>query len=170
MKKVTHALSVVALSLLAFSQPSVAREFVDIYTQCGLGAMIAPTNGGVAAITNVTWDSGTTAISSTSVRQIPARGKAKTAAFIHESYGHIEKDLARGSGSHLDALLTLSGCRTEARGAISAALRKDFSTVAAKPDYSRQSRYEQANSLYNILHARIGASFSQFLLSSLICL
>lgn len=161
MKKVTHALSIVALSLLAFSQPSVAREFVDIYTQCGLGAMIAPTNGGVAAITNVTWDSGTTAISSNiSSPDTCKGGKAKTAAFIHESYGHIEKDLARGSGSHLDALLTLSGCRTETRGAISAALRKDFSTVAAKPDYSRQSRYEQANSLYNILHARIGASFS----------
>lgn len=161
MKKIINALSVVVLSVLAFSQPSMAREFVDIYTQCGLGAMIAPTNGGVAAITNVTWDSGTTAISSNiSSPDTCKGGKAKTAAFIHESYGHIEKNLASGNGSHLDALLTLSGCRTEARPAITAALRNDFSKVVAKTGYSRQSRYEQASGLYDLLQFRISTSFA----------
>ena len=52
-------------SLLVFSSMSFAdREFADIYTECGLGAMIAPNNEAVAAVTNVTWDLGTTAISS----------------------------------------------------------------------------------------------------------
>lgn len=161
MKKIINALSVVVLSMLAFSQPSMARDFADIYTQCGLGAMIAPKSDAVAAVTNVTWDSGTTAISSNiSSPDSCQGGKPKTAAFILESYGQIEKDLARGSGSHLEALLTLSGCRTEARSAISAELRKDFSAVVAKSGYSRQSRYDQANGLYNMLHARIGTSFS----------
>lgn len=40
------------------------RAFADIYTECGLGTMIAPKNAAVAAVTNVTWDLGTTAISS----------------------------------------------------------------------------------------------------------
>lgn len=161
MKKVSNALSVATLILLVFSQPSMARDFADIYTQCGLGAMIAPKSDAVAAVTNVTWDSGTTAISSNiSSPDSCQGGKPKTAAFILDSYGQIEKDLARGSGSHLDALLTLSGCRTEARTAISAALRSDFSKVVAKPGYSRQSRFEQAGSLYNLLHTRIGASFT----------
>ena len=161
MKKITSALFATVLSVLAFSQPSMARDFGDIYSQCGLGAMIAPKSEGVAAVTNVIWDSGTTAISSNiSSPDTCQGGKAKTAAFIHESYGHIEKNLASGNGSHLDALLTLSGCRTEARPAITTALRSDFSKVVAKAGYSRQSRYEQASGLYNLLQHRITASFA----------
>ncbi len=52
---------VIALTLSLTAAPQViAREFADIYTECGLGAMIAPKNPTVAAITNVTWDLGTT--------------------------------------------------------------------------------------------------------------
>ncbi len=57
-------LSVLAFTLTAllmFSQPVSAREFADIFTECGIGAMIAPNNEAVAAVTNVTWDCGTTA-------------------------------------------------------------------------------------------------------------
>lgn len=148
------------LFALMLSQPSMAREFAEIYTDCGLGAMIAPKSDAVAAVTNVTWDSGTTAITSDmSSPDTCQGGKQKTAAFIHESYEHIEKDIARGSGGYLDTLLAFSGCQASARPAITKALRGDFSKLVADPAYSGMSRYKQANALYDLYHARI-ANFS----------
>src|SRR2546423_1492077 len=70
-----------AAALMAVAGQASAREFADIYTDCGLGAVIAPHNGAVAAGTNVTWDLGTTALSS---HARPARrckgGQPKSAA------------------------------------------------------------------------------------------
>ena len=66
--------------------PVQARDFADIYTECGLGAMIAPNNGTVAAVTNVTWDLGTTAVSSNvSSEDSCSGGKKKTAAYIFQA-------------------------------------------------------------------------------------
>ena len=148
MKKVTHALSVVALSLLAFSQPSVAREFVDIYTQCGLGAMIAPTNGGVAANQRYgLWNHGDQFnISSPDT----CKGRQDRRFYPRILWAHR----GSGEGKRQSSRCTshLVSCRTEARGAISAALRKDFPRWRPSRLFA-QSRYEQANSLYNILHA-----------------
>ena len=80
------------LVLAAFTQPVMARDFADIYTECGLGAMIAPKNEAVAAITNVTWDYGTTAISSNiSSPDTCKGGQGKMASFIHDSYESLEK-------------------------------------------------------------------------------
>lgn len=149
-------LSAVILSAITVSQPSIAREFADIYTECGLGAMIAPKNETVAAITNVTWDLGTTAISSNvSSPDTCQGGNKKAAAFIYDAYEHIEKDLARGSGTYLDTLLALSGCQAGARPAITSALRADFSNVVANPGYAGMARYDQASGLYDIYQNRI---------------
>ncbi len=154
-------LSVIALVAAALSQPGHAREFAEIYTQCGLGAIIAPKTEGVAAVTNVTWDLGTTAISSNvSSPDTCQGGKAKTAAFMHDAYAYIEKNLATGNGPYLDTLLALSGCEAAARPAIVGALRSDFSKIVADPGYSSQTRYEHANGLYNIFYRRIGTDFA----------
>lgn len=97
--RVATVVAVVAFGLLVNSQTSMSREFADIYTDCGLGAMIAPKTPGVAAVTNVTWDLGTTAVSSNiSSPDACVGGKEKTAAFIHDSYSSLEEDLAKGDG------------------------------------------------------------------------
>jgi hypothetical protein len=122
-----------------------AREFADIYTDCGLGAMIAPTNGAVAAVTNVTWDLGTTAISSNATSADTCNGgKAKTAAFLFQQYGQLENDLAQGEGKHLAALMTIAGCRADA----AQTLRASLAASVASPDYAMKTRYEQAQGLY----------------------
>lgn len=67
MKALMFATVVCLGGMMATTMPAQAksnRTFGQIYTQCGLGAMIAPHTPVVAAITNVTWDLGTTAISS----------------------------------------------------------------------------------------------------------
>ena len=72
-----------AASLL-LAQAAGAREFADIYTDCGLGALIAPRTPAVAAVTNVTFDLGTTAIiSNVSSPETCQGGKALAAAFIN---------------------------------------------------------------------------------------
>ncbi|HEX6704295.1 MAG TPA: DUF3015 family protein [Albitalea sp.] len=123
-----------------------AREFADIYTECGLGAMIAPNNSAVAAVTNVTWDLGTTAISSNASSADSCKGgKPKTAAFIFQQYAQIEQDLAQGEGKHLTALMTIAGCEPQA----AQTLRAKFAGSVASPAYATQTRYERAETLFN---------------------
>ena len=103
------------------------REFAEIYTQCGLGALIAPRSDAVAAVTNVTWDSGTTAISSDSSSPESCKGgKEKAAAFIFDAYPSLESDLAAGSGEHLMTLVKIAGCQPAVELDVAASLRSDF--------------------------------------------
>ncbi len=102
MRKAIRMFALGLLSAVTLTQPAMAREFADIYTECGLGAMIAPRNEAVAAVTNVTWDLGTTAVSSNvSSPDSCSGGKQKAAAFIHDAYASLKTDLASGYGAHL---------------------------------------------------------------------
>ena len=156
MSKVMRFTVLGALAFLVYVQPAMAREFADIYTECGLGAMIAPRNTAVAAVTNVTWDSGTTAISSNITSPDTCNGgQPKTAAFIHNSYKSIESDLASGSGTYLDTLASLSGCPSQDQSKLKAALRQDFAKAVAEPGYSNKSSFEKAELLYNLLYKNV---------------
>jgi len=151
----------IASLAVALSTVAEAREFAEIYTECGIGAIIAPNTPVVAAITNVTWDLGTTAISSNMTSpETCAGGKAKTAAFIHDSYASLEKDLARGSGEYLDTLMVMAGCDEETRQAFSIALRNDFGSSIATDNYTSQTRFEKAENLYNLVYKQIEGQFS----------
>lgn len=158
------ASAALAVSLLCgVSQQAAARDFFGIYTDCGLGAMIAPQNPVIAAITNVTWDWGTTAISSNiSSADTCKGGKAKTAALMIESYPSLERDIARGEGAHLSTLMAMAGCPTSAHAEVAQAVRTDFAaTLEARPDLSEQGRYEQARSLHDNFYQRLDRDFSQ---------
>lgn len=158
--RMMKAMFAVLLGICAVNE-AVAREFADIYTECGLGSLIAPSNTAVAAVTNVTWDSGTTAISSNiSSPDTCKGGQAKKAAFIHETYPQLERDLARGHGKHLDTLLSIAGCNVSVRENVGLALRSDFAKLIAEPGYSTRNRYEQSKGLYERLNARIGSDFA----------
>jgi hypothetical protein len=156
-------LMVVALVSMVFlaSAQAEEREFADIYTDCGLGAIIAPKNDAVAAVTNVTWDSGTTAISSHASSEGACKGgKAESMAFIFDTYPSLEIDLAQGAGEHLTSLLTIAGCANGAHSDIAASLRGDFGDLLSDPRYSSQSPYQQAEGLANAFSSRITADFA----------
>ncbi|MBT3387567.1 MAG: DUF3015 family protein [Desulfobacula sp.] len=153
MSKIIKVLTISAMGLFLFSQMGLAREFADIYTECGIGAMIAPRNTAVAAVTNVTWDSGTTAISSNiSCPDSCNGGQEKVASFIYESYESIEKDLAKGNGNYLDNLLALTGYDAQAKKEFIIALRSDFKNIVADPSYTDKSHFEKAEGLYNLVY------------------
>lgn len=90
------------------------RDIGRIYTECGLGGAIAPTSDVVAAITNITFDLGTTAISSNLSSPASCSGgkEVKTAALIINNTAAIEKEAAAGEGETLAALEAVSGCST----------------------------------------------------------
>lgn len=159
------AMRVSALALLGavvLAQPAMAREFADIYTECGLGALIAPKNEAVAAVTNVTWDLGTTAISSNiSSPQTCTGGQPRTAAFIYDSYQSLETDLASGSGTHLDTLMTLVGYESQVQQDLTKTVRADFAKMVADPRYTEQSRFEQAQALYDLLYKHVGSDLAR---------
>ena len=145
---------VASMSLSSLS----AREFADIYTECGLGAIIAPRNAAVAAVTNVTWDLGTTAITSNiSSPDSCQGGKAKTAAFIFQSYDHLEKEIAMGNGDYLDTMMMLSGTEQKNQAKLNQDLRQDFGKFVASQEFSSLSKNEKAETLYNLLYKNIQA-------------
>ena len=142
---------------LALTQIGMAREFAEIYTDCGIGGMIAPRSDAVAAVTNVTWDLGTTAISSNiSSPDSCSGGQAEKAAFIHDSYDALELDLASGHGTYLDALAALAGHEGQAQQRFITAVRAGFAKLVAAPDYHEQNRFAKATALYNLVNQQSG--------------
>ncbi len=138
---------------LALTQTASAREFADIYIDCGLGAVIAPRTPIVAAITNVTWDLGTTAVSSNiSSPETCSGGQARMAAFVHDAYESLEVELAAGEGKYLDSLTALAGVEQEEKTAFVKDIRKQFAHSVAAADYTQQTLFTKAENLYNILH------------------
>ncbi len=130
------------------------RDFGQIYTQCGLGGLIAQgiddkgTADVIAAVTNVTWDLGTTAISSNiSSPETCARSDAKTAALIIKSYPMLERDLAAGNGKYLDALKQSAALSDEQVNKV----RNKFGQLVSSSQYERMSRTEKARALYKIV-------------------
>ena len=143
-----------ACAALALTQDAEARDFADIYTDCGLGALIAPNNEAVAAVTNVTWDLGTTAISSNASSPDTCNGGgAKSAALIYRTYPELERDIANGQGEHLDALVAL--LRVEAADEFVATLRPALAELVAADGYTESTREAKAAALYDAVQAAI---------------
>lgn len=139
--------------MLALPQIGMAREFAEIYTDCGIGGMIAPRSDAVAAVTNVTWDLGTTAISSNITSpDTCSGGQAEQAAFIHDSYDALEVDLASGHGAYLDALVALAGHEGQTQERFVTAVRSGFAKLVAAPGYPEQNRFAKAEALYNLIN------------------
>ncbi len=78
-------------------------------------------------------------------------GKAKTAAFIHDSYEALEKDIARGHGKYLDTLMVLAEVDEESQRETVQKLRDSFA-ASVDQDYTNKTRFQKAEKLYNILY------------------
>ncbi|WP_034733628.1 DUF3015 family protein [Pseudidiomarina atlantica] len=119
------------------------------WQQCGIGAMIFPNHGLAAAISNIIWDLGTTAVTSATVSAETCEGSGQfTAIFVTESYAQIEEQLAYGEGEHLNAMLQLMGCAAEQRPAAIAKLRADYAQNMAAADFAAKDQAQKAESLY----------------------
>ena len=151
--KMKLLVSACAVCLICAGTQAVAqnsdRTFADVYSECGIGAMLFNKSGSesgrtLAIISNVTWDWGTTAhISNNSSEENCEGANASAASFVFHNYDQIETDLAKGGGEHIDALLKNANCAVSNDEVISG-LRASISS-------EEMSQYDKADNLYSTL-------------------
>ncbi|MFT6789327.1 MAG: hypothetical protein ACJAVX_002700 [Pseudoalteromonas rhizosphaerae] len=149
MLKATVTAVVLAGAFIA--APLQAKEGLNPWQDCGIGAMVFPENGTAAAISNIIWDLGTTAVSSniSSVGSCEGAG-AKTALFIQQTFPVLEQEIAEGEGEYVTAMLNVRGCDASSHGQIVNAIRSDFAT---KPAQNPQA-------LYAIVESKVTTQFA----------
>jgi hypothetical protein len=153
MKKIiTTVAAIAALSLTSthsFAQDAEVK--LNPWQDCGLGAMVFPDNGVAAAISNVIWDLGTTAVTSASASEDNCNAtRVQIARFVTESLPNLEEEIVKGEGQHLTAMLNLMGCDTAQKNVASTAIRNDFSRVMNNTVYPEMDLQQKAESLFNI--------------------
>lgn len=153
MKKIiTTAALVAALSLVSthtFSQDSKVK--LNPWQDCGLGAMVFPDNGVAAAISNVIWDLGTTAVTSASASEDSCNAtRVQTARFVTESLPNLEEDIVKGEGQHLTAMLNLMGCEAAQQNVVRNTIREDFTSVISNESYLEMDIQQKAESLFTV--------------------
>lgn len=159
---INKIMTMIAAPLLAasmISTASAARDFGQIYTECGIGAMVFKNNETLAAISNITWDLGTTAASSNYSSEENCKGAAVSkAAFIHSSYTALEQDIAKGDGKHLNALMDLMRCDTKVRKDVVTSIRTDFAKTVSSVAYSKATPQQKSKQLYDMTNTGKAAS------------
>lgn len=122
------------------------------YKDCGIGAAIFSDTAWAAAISNVIWDLGSTALTSaTASPETCSASSVKTAKLINESYDSIALETARGSGEHLSAVLTVAGCSTFQQPSAVTAIRASMSEQVTDDSYANMSNLDKSAAYYSIL-------------------
>ena len=141
-------LSIVAIAMTTVFAPQAQagdRSFGDIYKECGLGAMIFDDTPVAAAVSNIIWDLGTTAVSSNLSSEDSCKGgKAKVAAFISKSYDDLELEIASGEGKYVDTLATMTDKDISE-------IRAEFAELVASNEYASLDKAKKVEKLYNIV-------------------
>lgn len=141
----TIALSI-SSSAFAVDAGKAVNQIGNAWTQCGIGGMIFKEIPVAAAISNIIWDLGTTAVISMAASPETCKGvNIAAASFINESLDSIESDIAKGEGRHMVAMLSLMGCRQEAHAAVSKAIRNE---LANDENFSELDHTAKAQQVY----------------------
>ena len=142
---------IAALQLAASFSVSAQDKKINAWQDCGIRAMIFPENGAAAAISNIIWDLGTTAVTSASASEDScASERVQTARFVNEAYQSLEDEIVRGEGKHITAMLNLMNCDASAHNSVSAQIRSDFADQLV--DSTAQNAVK-AEKLFNIAEA-----------------
>lgn len=122
------------------------------YSDCGIGAAIFKETDWAAATSNVTWDLGTTAVTSaTASPETCSKKNVKAAMLIRDTYAQMAEDAAKGQGQHITAALEVMGCAADQRGAASGAAREAFGRALGAEGFNDQKQIEKAGQMYNII-------------------
>lgn len=149
MKTIVLAAGFAALSASAFMSEAQAND-INPWQHCGIGAMIFDDNTTAAAVSNVIWDSGTTAISSATISPETCNSnELATAEFIDSTYDVLIAETAQGRGDHLSTALQLVGCEASPQNVD--ALRSGLSDDVNAVDYRSAAHADKAFSYYQTL-------------------
>ncbi|MBU1618570.1 MAG: DUF3015 domain-containing protein [Gammaproteobacteria bacterium] len=148
------ATSAVLLSLVTSPSVQAQSGAINPWQHCGIGAMIFDNNGAAAAISNIIWDLGTTAVSSNITSDESCKGSRVAAAqFINDTIVAIEEETVTGRGDHLTAALNMMGCEVEAHSAIIEQVRTDL-------DLDIKGNSAKAEAFYLQLDAKVSGDFA----------
>lgn len=115
-KKLTLATTLITA---LFAGNAMAQDDINPWKHCGIGAMIFDDNGTAAAISNIIWDLGTTAISTKISSAESCNGKRATAAlFIQNNFNQIVEETSQGAGEHLSAMLEILEVEAQQQDAV----------------------------------------------------
>lgn len=166
MKKFNKIVS--AFFLLLAVMPTVAsaadsanNKVLNPWTDCGIGAMIFENITWAAAISNVIWDLGTTAVTSNASSQNTCSGKnAKVAMLIGTTYANLEEETVKGSGQHLQAMLNIMSCDSASHQSIISSVRSEFGQSLRDASYAEKTPLMKAEGYYNIVQAKISGEYA----------
>lgn len=155
-----------ALLSLGFASTSVAHaETPNPWTDCGIGALIFggleddTASAVLSAISNITWDLGTTGTTSATITPETCKGADVSAAiFIQQNLRLVEEQVVSGKGDHVIAVLELYQCSHNDRSDILDAIRTDIQPVFTNPNYSTATKTEQAEAIWNVFNGSIQTS------------
>jgi hypothetical protein len=124
------------------------------YTECGIGAAIFKDTDWAAATSNVTWDLGSTALTSASHSpEMCSPKKVKAAMLIRDNYPQISEEIARGQGEHLGAALEMLGCGDAQQTAATVQVRGDFGRMVSAPSYGDQNQLQKAGQMFQVIQS-----------------
>ncbi|WP_053980859.1 DUF3015 family protein [Marinagarivorans algicola] len=140
MKKLTLC-ALVASTLLA-GNAMAKEDAINPWKQCGIGAKIFDDNGTAAALSNVIWDLGTTAVSSNISSKESCNGKeVKTAQFIQDNYDQVVEETSQGAGTHLTAMLNMLEVEQSQQPQILKAIRAEVADQVVAKKATPESYY-----------------------------
>lgn len=161
MKKI---LVVMLILTVMFSNQFVgaADKKINPWRDCGIGAMLFPNDSFWSVISNITWDLGSTAVTSYLSSKDTCEGKTVAAAvFIDKTYAQIEQETAKGSGDHVTAMLDILGCESASQAAITTSLRNQLASLVQDPAYLNSTQTQKAQAYFGALDSTISTQFAQ---------
>lgn len=154
MKK-TLLLAAVALAgglSAATSTQAQTSQNINPWQHCGIGAAIFDDNETAAALSNIIWDLGTTAVTSATLTPSTCTSEAlQVAEFIDQTYDVLALETANGHGQHLNTALDLVGCSVTADAQAVATLRNDLSATLGSAAYADMDHADKGFAYYSSL-------------------
>jgi hypothetical protein len=145
----------------SFAQDSKSKD-LNPWTDCGIGAMIFTNTAWAAAISNVIWDLGTTAVTSnvSSQNTCSSSKASKVAMLIGTSYANLEDETVQGGGQHINAMMTVLSCEPSSQAKIIQSLKEDFTQSLQSTENVALTEQAKAGAYYNMVQAKVNGQFA----------
>jgi len=158
MKSTTINKIILLALLMCVSKFSIAA---NPYSDCGIGAAIFPDTAWAAATSNVTFDLGSTAVTSATLsKDTCSSGNMQTAKFIIDNYDNLVEETAEGRGEHLATLLDIQGCSVQNRQDAIQNLRPNTVKHVGSAGYASQNSLDRAFGYYSAAQSAVATSCS----------
>ena len=146
---------------VASAADSANSKALNPWTDCGIGAMIFTNTAWAAAISNVIWDFGTTAVTSAGLsKQTCSGSNAKVAMFIGTTYANLEEETVKGNGQNIHAMLNIMNCDPASHENIISSIRSEFGQSLRDAAYADKTTLVKAEEYYNIVQAKASVEYA----------